>query len=96
MIATFYPLEASNILVRNVEIIFYLYIFNHGDNFDEILIGKMEIERKTEHLLTKEDLSAIFADLKKDIEGLKISLIKWMFIFWIGQMVVVAGICYCL
>ena len=55
-------------------------------------------EWKIENLATKDDLkrelSTIFADLKKDMEGLKISLIKWMFIFWIGQMIAVAGICY--
>ena len=90
MIATFHPLEASNIPVRNVEIIYYLYIFNHGDNFDEILIGKMEVERKIEHLLTKEDLASFAGRIDK-----MQSRLTWlMFIFWIGQMIAVAGICY--
>ena len=90
MIATSYPLEASNIPVRNVEIIFYLYIFNHGDNFDEILIGKMEIEQNIDHLLTKEDLASFTGRIDK-----MQSRLTWlMFIFWVGQMITVAGICY--
>ena len=55
-------------------------------------------EREIENLATKDDLkrelSAIVSDLKKDIECLKISFIKWMFIFWIGQVIVMTGICY--
>ena len=65
----------------------------------------LETNNKTilNNVATKADLADIKAELKGDLAGLKsgleikiadlrAELIKWMFIFWIGQMAVVFGI----
>jgi hypothetical protein len=39
-------------------------------------------------LTTKEDIG----QLKKEIEASKSDIIKWMFIFWIGQMAAIFGL----
>ena len=46
-----------------------------------------ELEYKSQILATKEDISRL--DLKK--EHTKSEMIKWMFIFWIGQVVATFG-----
>jgi len=48
------------------------------------------VERKIEHLATKEDL----ARLDGKVSDVKSEIIKWMFIFWIGQVAVFAGIVF--
>jgi hypothetical protein len=48
------------------------------------------VERKIEHLATKEDL----ARLDSKVSDVKSEIIKWMFIFWIGQIAVFAGIVF--
>ncbi|HYK77540.1 MAG TPA: hypothetical protein VEV16_11225 [Daejeonella sp.] len=45
----------------------------------------LAVERKIEHLATKEDLAKQIGDLKADT-------IKWMFIFWLGQITVIGGL----
>ena len=47
------------------------------------------LEKDKEKLLTKADALAIFAtkeDLARQIGETKSDIIKWMFIFWIGQL----------
>jgi hypothetical protein len=46
-----------------------------------------ELESKIQHLATKEDVAKV--DLK--ISEIKSEIIKWMFIFWAGQVVVTFG-----
>ena len=46
-----------------------------------------ELENKTQIFATKEDIST----LKSQIEQTKADTIKWMFIFWIGQVVATFG-----
>jgi hypothetical protein len=46
-----------------------------------------ELESKIQHLATKEDVAKV--DLK--ISETKSEIIKWMFIFWAGQVVVTFG-----
>ncbi len=48
---------------------------------------KNEFDNKSQILATKEDVAKL--DLK--ISGTKAELIKWMFIFWIGQIAVTFG-----
>jgi len=43
---------------------------------------KSEVENKTSILATKGDIALVKEDLAKE----KAELIKWMFIFWVGQM----------
>lgn len=60
-------------------------------NFTESKISS-ELESNTKHLATKVDLLATKEDLKTTCAALetklsetKAEMIKWMFIFWIGQ-----------
>ena len=53
---------------------------------------KEEMDNKSEILATKKDIAEIKAEIKKDIADVrenaalnKADTIKWMFIFWIGQ-----------
>lgn len=60
-----------------------------------------DTERKKEILVTKEDLYRETSKLEKEIarlevkiESTKSEIIKWMFIFWIGQIGVMTGIIF--
>ncbi|MDO9288283.1 MAG: hypothetical protein Q7T83_05790 [Thermodesulfovibrionales bacterium] len=53
-----------------------------------------DTERKKELLATKEDLANLRAELKEDIANVKADIIKWMFIFWLGQIGVLTGIIF--
>ena len=46
-----------------------------------------ELENKTQIFAIREDIS----NLKSQIEQSKADIIKWMFIFWIGQVVATFG-----
>jgi hypothetical protein len=46
----------------------------------------------TKRLMTKQDGSEIRGDLEVKIEGTKAEVIKWMFLFWIGQAAATAAI----
>jgi len=70
----------------------------------EKIIDKKFEEKKSE-LASKQDLNVVKQDLKQDLNDLKIDLvtrietsktdtIKWMFIFWIGQLAATAGIIF--
>ena len=47
---------------------------------------------KQDMIATKQDLAAFEAKLSKKIGGLGSDMIKWMFIFWIGQVAATFGI----
>ncbi len=49
-----------------------------------------DTEKKKELLATKEDI----ANLKIEIASVKAELIKWMLIFWLGQIGVLSGIIF--
>ncbi|MFA7345404.1 MAG: hypothetical protein WC003_13970 [Terrimicrobiaceae bacterium] len=49
-------------------------------------------EDLTTRLMTKEDGSEIRRELEVKIESLKAELIKWMFLFWIGQIAVLVAL----
>ena len=55
-------------------------IFKYIDNKTE---RSVEVNIKT--LATKDDLATVKYELSKDISGSRTDTIKWMFIFWIGQ-----------
>jgi cytochrome c biogenesis factor len=48
-------------------------------------------EASTRTLSTKEDMAHLRTELKTEIASTKAEIIKWMFIFWIGQIVVTFG-----
>lgn len=39
----------------------------------------------------KEDNASLRAELKEDIANLRADMIKWMFIFWVGQVATILG-----
>jgi hypothetical protein len=46
----------------------------------------------TKRLMTKQDGVELKADLRTEMHGFKTEIIKWMFLFWIGQTVATAAI----
>lgn len=48
---------------------------------------KTEFDNKKDVLATKEDINVV----KQDLHNAKAEMIKWMFIFWIGQVAVTFG-----
>jgi N-methylhydantoinase B/oxoprolinase/acetone carboxylase alpha subunit len=55
-------------------------MFKYIDNKTE-----RSVEATIKSLATKDDLATVKYDLGKDISEAKADTIKWMFIFWIGQ-----------
>ncbi|OQP47005.1 hypothetical protein A4H97_05670 [Niastella yeongjuensis] len=53
---------------------------------------KGEVDTKTSILATKEDLARERADIIKDAANNRAETIKWMFLFWIGQMAAMFGL----
>jgi hypothetical protein len=43
-------------------------------------------EEKKDILATKEDISKLKEELRVEMREIKTDMIKWMFIFWIGQL----------
>lgn len=52
---------------------------------------KAEVENNTQTLATKEDLLKLKSELEISIAQAKAETIKWMFIFWVGQVVATFG-----
>lgn len=48
------------------------------------------VERKVEHLATKEDV----ATMRTEVAHVKADLIKWMFLFWVVQLGAKFGLLY--
>ncbi len=51
-----------------------------------------EIASKEDILLVKKDLFQVRAELEITIEKVRADMIKWMFIFWVGQVSVTVGL----
>jgi hypothetical protein len=56
--------------------------------------AQTRIERELKNLATKEDLLRETEKLRLEIGNLKVDMIKWMFIFWVGQVAVISGIIF--
>ncbi|HEX6432280.1 MAG TPA: hypothetical protein VF008_31525 [Niastella sp.] len=52
---------------------------------------KCEVDTKASILATKEDLAREIGTTNAKIESCKAEVIKWMFIFWIGQVIATFG-----
>lgn len=50
-----------------------------------------ELESKIHNLATKVDLAKLEGKLDAKIGEIKSEIIKWMFIFWVGQVAVTFG-----
>jgi hypothetical protein len=61
-------------------------MFKYIDNKTE-----RSVEASIKTLATKDDLAKVKYDLSKEIADVKADTIKWMFIFWIGQVGVTLG-----
>ena len=46
----------------------------------------------TKRLMTKQDGVELKAEIRTEMHGFKAEIIKWMFLFWIGQTVATAAI----
>ena len=55
-------------------------MFKYIDNKTE-----RSVEATIKTLATKDDLRKEISDVRKEISEAKVDTIKWMFIFWIGQ-----------
>jgi len=51
-----------------------------------------EIASKEDIFLVKKDLFEVKSDLELTIEQVRSDMIKWMFIFWVGQVSVTVGL----
>ncbi|MGC9027887.1 MAG: hypothetical protein ACP5JP_10205 [bacterium] len=60
----------------------------------EFVNSKVEkkFEEKKDVLATKEDLYKFKVELEIKIEKIRSDIIKWMFIFWVGQIATLIGI----
>jgi hypothetical protein len=52
---------------------------------------KIELENSIKHLATKEDLAKLEGTLMSRMGESKAETIRWMFIFWIGQVLAICG-----
>ena len=64
-------------------------MFKYIDNKTE-----RSVEATIKTLATKDDLATVKYDLGKEIVEAKADTIKWMFIFWIGQVAAMTGIVF--
>ena len=65
-----------------------------AEAFVEILENKVErkFDEAKQTLATKEDLAKVEGRLETKLAETKSEIIKWMFIFWMGQVAVIAGL----
>lgn len=73
-------------------------VVQYMDEFMKVMVSK-DVDSKIAHLATKDGLMALKDDLNhlevklvKMIMNFKADLMKWMFIFIMGQTVVIAGL----
>ena len=59
--------------------------------FVEIRVEK-KFEEQMDEIATKKDLFQVKAELEITIEKVRGDMIKWMFIFWVGQVSVTVGL----
>ncbi len=69
--------------------LFHLLKAKLGDREAEYLVSYVKNEVKTEFDNKKDALAT-----KEDVANSKAEIIKWMFLFWIGQVAVTVGIVY--
>jgi hypothetical protein len=61
---------------------------NLKDNFNETASGRLE-QRLAE---TKADLGKQIGEVKQQIAEVRADIIKWMFVFWAGQLTLMVGL----
>jgi len=58
----------------------------------ELTKGELRTEIEKVRADLKTDIEKVRADLKTDIEKVRADIIKWMFLFWIGQVASIAAL----
>jgi hypothetical protein len=53
---------------------------------------RLAIEASAIRVDISRDLSALRIDVARDISGLRVELLKWSFLFWVGQVATMAGL----
>ncbi|HSU27261.1 MAG TPA: hypothetical protein VLJ68_02700 [Chitinophagaceae bacterium] len=63
-----------------------------AENLTSYIEGRIEeeVNNKSQMLATKQDL----ANVREELANVKAEIIKWMFIFWIGQIAALFGIIF--
>lgn len=57
-------------------------------------VVKEKVITETQQLATKSDLFNGLTEVRKEIADFKTDIIKWMFIFWVGQVGVLSAIIF--
>lgn len=55
-------------------------------------LGKLRIELKHDIAVLETRLAERFADVETKLAALRADVIKWMFLFWVGQLTVMTGL----
>ncbi|MBI2889616.1 MAG: hypothetical protein HYY13_02415 [Nitrospirae bacterium] len=60
-----------------------------ADRLDEAF--ERRLTERLQHLATREDLAREIGQLRAELQAVRADLIKWMFVFWIGQFASIVG-----
>jgi len=53
---------------------------------------RLEVELSALRLEVSREISALRVDVARDISALRVELLKWSFLFWVGQVATMAGL----
>ena len=53
---------------------------------------RLAIEISTVRVDVSRELSALRVDVARDLSALRVELLKWSFLFWVGQVATIAGL----
>jgi hypothetical protein len=65
-----------------------------AENITALSTAQQEQKLAEKGIATKEDLASVRNELKVEIANTKAEMIKWMFIFWVGQLAAMFGLLY--
>jgi len=65
-----------------------------AENITALSTTQQEQKFAEKNLATKEDLANVKSELKVEISNTKADMIKWIFIFWVGQLAAMFGLLY--
>jgi len=65
------------------------------DRFERRLtteISSLRVDVTREIATLRQDMSAVREDFTRDLSNVRVELLKWSFVFWVGQVAAVAGL----
>ena len=70
------------------------YIEDSGEKWrrDVTTACTERMDLRMEHLASREDLAEGFARIAQEISNIRAELLRWSFMFWIGQVAATAGL----